>query len=123
MVDQKIRAHSFVAQAVKSGKLVRPARCSACGRVTKARAHHSDYSRPLAVVWLCPKCHKAVHRGEASTAKKKVESKGPLRERFTEPLMLHLPPSLLATLRKSASTSGESIGAFVRALLRRECGA
>lgn len=35
--------------------------CGVCG-VTNVHAHHSDYSKPLIVVWLCPKHHSALHK-------------------------------------------------------------
>ena len=37
--------------------------CSYLGcQELKVEAHHSDYSKPLEVVWLCSKHHKLVHR-------------------------------------------------------------
>jgi hypothetical protein len=39
-------------------------------------------------------------------------------ERCTAPLMLHLPPSMLAKLRKSAHLANTSVGALVREMLR-----
>src|SRR5258707_11637000 len=45
-----------VYKAVKSGKLERKP-CVVCGS-RPTHAHHFDYSRPLDVIWLCPKCHK-----------------------------------------------------------------
>lgn len=55
----KRRAHSVVARAVRSGKLVRQP-CNVCG-AEKVHAHHSDHSKPLEVEWLCPSCHLAHH--------------------------------------------------------------
>jgi hypothetical protein len=52
------KAHKRVENAVKSGKLI-PRPCF-CG--TKAHAHHDDYLKPLEVLWLCPKHHKARHK-------------------------------------------------------------
>lgn len=55
-------AHQAVSRAVKSGRLVRPAACSACGSSgSKIEAHHDDYSQQLAVVWLCASCHHLAH--------------------------------------------------------------
>lgn len=47
--------------ALKTGKLIRPANCSVCGVECKPHAHHSDYSKPLDIVWVCIKCHVAIH--------------------------------------------------------------
>ena len=53
-------AHSSVARAVRSGKLVRQP-CCRCGE-TKTIAHHEDYDKPLEVTWLCDPCHKQRHK-------------------------------------------------------------
>lgn len=53
------RAHSTVSKAVTSGKLVKLP-CEFCGR-QDVHAHHKDYSKPLDVIWLCPKCHHRLH--------------------------------------------------------------
>lgn len=55
----KMVARWAVAKAIKSGKLFREA-CSICGEI-KSQAHHTDYSKPLLVVWLCRKCHIIEH--------------------------------------------------------------
>jgi hypothetical protein len=43
--------------AVRTGKLIRPSRCSRCGLICKPQAHHPDYSKPLEVIWACRECH------------------------------------------------------------------
>jgi len=53
-------ANGKVAYAVRTGKLV-PMPCVRCGLVP-TNAHHEDYDRPLAVVWLCDGHHGARHR-------------------------------------------------------------
>ena len=35
----------------------RPTRCEGCGKDRRLEKHHHDYSRPLAVIWLCKPCH------------------------------------------------------------------
>lgn len=61
--DPKLRskhlARWIVSRAIKSGNLERLP-CSGCGGL-QAQAHHSDYSKPLMIVWLCRKCHQEVH--------------------------------------------------------------
>lgn len=61
---QRIRAN--VRHAVKRGDLVRQP-CEACGSAA-VEAHHDDYSKPLAVRWLCRLCHVAHHRAHGSPA-------------------------------------------------------
>jgi len=43
--------------AVASGRLVRPDKCEQCGVKCKPQGHHTDYSKPLEVTWLCKACH------------------------------------------------------------------
>ncbi len=59
---EKQRAHDLVSRAVRKGKLVRPSRCSICGKYAKIEAHHSDYTKPLEVVWVCKACHWKLHK-------------------------------------------------------------
>ena len=46
-------------RAVKSGKVQRLP-CVVCGD-ENSEGHHSDYSRPLDVMWLCGKHHRETH--------------------------------------------------------------
>lgn len=55
---EKVLAMRVLNHAVARGDLVRPMRCTNCGLARKTEGHHSDYSKPLDVTWLCPKCHK-----------------------------------------------------------------
>jgi len=55
----KQEARLLVKYAVKQGMLTRKP-CEECGQ-KNTHAHHNDYSKPLEVVWLCPKHHSAVH--------------------------------------------------------------
>ena len=59
-----IRAYSKMNWAIKKGVLVRPTDCDACERSGPVQAHHSDYAKPLDVLWLCVSCHKNFHRLE-----------------------------------------------------------
>lgn len=54
------RAHSIVSGAIRSGKL-KQCPCEQCGEA-KSQAHHDDYREPLAVRWLCIKCHNLWHK-------------------------------------------------------------
>jgi ribosomal protein S27AE len=52
-------AHSAVSNAIRDGKLSKLP-CEFCGS-GYVHAHHKDYSKPLDVIWLCPKCHHRLH--------------------------------------------------------------
>ena len=66
------RAHKAVFDAMKSGKLIRPWICDRCEFVDRVKreawenslinAHHSDYAKPLDVIWLCSPCHHEEHK-------------------------------------------------------------
>lgn len=55
------KAHRELQYAVKTGKIKKPKKCSECHEIKKLSAHHEDYSKPLAVLWLCSSCHKLKH--------------------------------------------------------------
>lgn len=57
----KQNARKKVLRAVKSGKLIKPECCTDCGQLLPLEAHHTDYSKPLEVQWLCKSCHENVH--------------------------------------------------------------
>lgn len=56
---QKKMAHNAVNNAVRDGKMMQKP-CEVCG-VKYSEAHHDDYSKPLDVIWLCPKHHAERH--------------------------------------------------------------
>lgn len=54
----KVRVQRIAANAAKRGVLVKPDCCQRCGEpARRLEKHHEDYSKPLEVEWLCPKCH------------------------------------------------------------------
>jgi len=53
----RARARNAVNNAIRNGKLKKSYTCEICGAIGPTHAHHYDYSRPLDVIWLCPKCH------------------------------------------------------------------
>jgi len=55
---EKVQARSVLNEAVRSGKIVRLG-CEVCG--DRAEAHHTDYSKPLDVRWLCRAHHMEEH--------------------------------------------------------------
>jgi ribosomal protein S27AE len=61
-VDRKAVARRELNAAIRSGLVVRPAECSGCGGGSRIHGHHDDYTKPLIVRWLCPRCHGREHR-------------------------------------------------------------
>jgi len=37
--------------------------CAICG-AEQAQAHHPDYNEPLLIAWLCPGCHRNIHKAK-----------------------------------------------------------
>lgn len=70
----KRSAHSKVRNAILSGVLIK-LDCEICGNV-KSEAHHSDYSKPLKVKWLCKKHHAELHKNNGDYRKKDFIKKG-----------------------------------------------
>jgi len=58
---EKRIVYGIVQEALRSGELIRPNRCSRCNKKCKPQGHHEDYSKPLEVEWLCDLCHKDIH--------------------------------------------------------------
>ncbi len=56
----KTVAMATVHRAIKRGFLTKQP-CCICGALRSA-AHHSDYNKPLEVMWLCHSHHRAWHR-------------------------------------------------------------
>lgn len=57
---EKKHARASVNRALKTGRIQRKP-CEECGSPI-SQAHHSDYSKPLSVVWLCSTHHAEEHR-------------------------------------------------------------
>jgi len=60
---EKVLAQSQVQDHLKRGNIVRPNKCPVCkSSAYRIEAHHNDYDKPLEVLWLCQKCHLAIHQ-------------------------------------------------------------
>ena len=57
----KVKARMTLTNAVSSSKVSKMP-CEVCGD-ENVHGHHSDYSKPLEVRWLCPIHHEALHHG------------------------------------------------------------
>jgi hypothetical protein len=55
------KAHDILKYHVGAGHIT-PQVCVICGN-PKGEGHHTDYSKPLLVTWLCHSCHIKVHWG------------------------------------------------------------
>lgn len=51
------QAQQKASNAQRDGKIAKPDLCEGCGLKRRLSKHHHDYSRPLAVVFLCKPCH------------------------------------------------------------------
>ena len=68
-INASDRAQNILEQAIVKKIIIRKNRCEKCldtgtfknGR-TKIQAHHSNYNKPLDVIWLCQKCHYEWHK-------------------------------------------------------------
>jgi len=56
---EKIKAKNKAHSAFRKGLILKQD-CSVCG-CAKSEMHHPDYSKPLDIIWLCPKHHKRLH--------------------------------------------------------------
>lgn len=67
------RVRSLVTAAINRGELTRPVVCELCKQCNgRIEAHHSDYGKPLDVVWLCIPCHKKAHQSDSPMNPKNV---------------------------------------------------
>jgi predicted transcriptional regulator len=71
---EETAARKAFAEAVRSGRIVRPDTCEACGQKpapnrlgrSSVQGHHDDYSKPFEVRWLCQPCHNRHHKNLAA---------------------------------------------------------
>lgn len=61
-------AQNALEQALARGEVIRSDTCQQCGSSERFRdgrtaiqGHHTDYNKPLEVMWLCQKCHHEWH--------------------------------------------------------------
>lgn len=55
-------ARQSLNKAIKRGEILKPSTCSQCLKKCSPHGHHTDYTKPLEVVWLCRQCHADEHR-------------------------------------------------------------
>jgi hypothetical protein len=59
---ERVLARTKLNNAIRSGKIQRPNKCSVCMTVGKIQAHHDNYNEPFVVKWLCTSCHRKEHK-------------------------------------------------------------
>lgn len=57
----KGKARKALRSAVVNGTVIKPKNCKSCKKVLKLHGHHTNYRKPLDVIWLCAPCHKKEH--------------------------------------------------------------
>lgn len=59
----KRSASIIIGNAVRDGKILKPSNCESCNsKPSRLHGHHDDYNYPMAVRWLCSKCHTEWHK-------------------------------------------------------------
>ncbi len=58
---EKYKAYKIFAEALRK-KILKKEPCIVCDEI-KVDGHHSDYSKPLDVIWICHNHHKKFHAG------------------------------------------------------------
>ena len=56
---EKIKAHRLIYCGIRNGSIIKKP-CKECGK-EKSEAHHTDYSKPYNIIWLCKYHHTKRH--------------------------------------------------------------
>ena len=60
---EKNTARNLLGYAIKKNLIQKPTTCEMCKKESsRIEGHHTDYQKPLVVVWLCPICHSKEHK-------------------------------------------------------------
>lgn len=123
------RARFRLSSAVANGRLVRASACSDCSRdeipgdhKTRLHGHHPDYSKPLDVVWVCPKCHAKRHaqdRKEWNERKSKGLGVNPENRPDQVLIQVWIPAEWRDVAKRDAQTMSEWLRAAVREKLAK----
>jgi hypothetical protein len=120
---RKNLARRIVTRAIRTGELVRSTTCTLCKEEAKVAAHHIDYGKPLAVLWLCNACHGKAHR--------KKHPLNPINNKQTPNDLLwdqsdsvqvafHIPVKNFIALKKFSEEEGIPISKIIRGNILKE---
>ncbi len=107
----------ITSKAIERGQLIRPKACELCQSEGKMEAHHIDYGKPMAVTWLCKKCHCKAHtdthplnpdNNQQSPMPYLVETHNRITVTFELPIRNYL------ALKEEAQKTGRPIGTIMR---------
>lgn len=72
----KFKVRRRARYAASAGILIKPDVCEICNENDhQVEGHHSDYSKPLDVIWVCRPCHMRLHRDLNNKLKEGGEKK------------------------------------------------
>ena len=57
---RKMNCRCYTNVYIRRGLITREP-CKSCGSI-KVQPHHTDYSKPLLIIWLCKECHMQEHK-------------------------------------------------------------
>jgi hypothetical protein len=110
--NKKARARALLQIAVRNGEIIRPEKCQACGNAAPLQAHHTDYSLPYEVIWLCRPCHNKQHPNRITVGKPKKTKKKRIQITINADL-------LAAAMVLAPKVHCDSISELVEHLLRK----
>lgn len=104
--QKKLTSSQFYAQykeALKKG-IIKRGQCEKCGTSLRIHGHHTDYTEPLKVVWLCLKHHAEVHKNR--------DISNPLEKKYKA---AWIDESIMLMVKQRLATKGKvkSISEFV----------
>lgn len=68
---QAYEAYKILRNALSRNDITRPNICEICDKKSDIiLGHHFDYSLPTTVIWVCPKCHRDIHKTQPVTLTK-----------------------------------------------------
>jgi hypothetical protein len=117
----KDKARSYAGVCLRRGSIMR-GNCIDCGSAD-AQMHHSDYSKPAEITWLCRGCHLAHHAaGEHIVPPLIVEDPNFVPRKLTgrsktPPITTRLSPAERESFNRKAERAGLSVSAAARAAI------